>query len=385
MWKTILFSFTTLAICVVGTSHAKDPVRGKDKGPRDERPLRIAYFVPTDREPEADYLPRIDRVMTHIQNFYRTGMRANNFGPMTFEVDRAKNKQLNLIMVRGAEPTSGYGRDSQNKVREEVKKAFATLDLDFDKEVVLIFQVLLVREPGTTTEMGGFKGGGDGYKGSAVVFDDIRLDAAFLSSKQPDPYKQGKTIGDLNTGYIGGTAHELGHAFGLAHDAERPMMQKRYGRSLMGRGTHTYGEELRGESPGAFLSAASAAALSLHPLFTHRKMENESAEFQFVELAAQPGQGMLTLQGRIEGTPRPVGLIAYNDPGADTTDYDAVGWPTQVDKDGKFRVQIADVGPGDYSLHIRAFAENGRYQRFEYQYQVDQAGRADVSLIKPGE
>ena len=378
--KTVV---TFVAFCL-STANCCRTAWAEDSAPDAKRPLRVAYFVPADRQPEPDYLARLDRVMTSVQLFYRTGMQKNGFGPMTFNLDREANKQLKIIMVQGNEPMLAYGRESQNKVRGEVREAFEQIGLEFEREIVIIFQVLLVREPGKTTEIGAFKGGGDGYKGSAVVFDDIRLDAALLGSTQPDNYSEGrKSIGDFNTGYIGGSAHELGHAFGLAHDAERPILRERIGRSLMGRGNRSYGEELRREGPGAFLSAASAFALSLHPLFTHRDVENTNAELNIVELKGIPATGGLTLTGRIEGIPKPVGLIAFNDPhDADTSDYDAVGYPAPTKADGSFRLAIGDLMPGNYILRVRAYSENGKAKRFEYKYQVDRSGRPDVSQLK---
>ena len=130
-----------------------------------------------------------------------------------------------------------------------------------------MFSNLLVPENGTLREFGPFIGGGNGVKGSALVYDSPQMDVRFHVSNQPDPFTPGKSLGDFNSRYIGGAAHELGHAFGLAHDAESERGRSKLGKSLMGRGNHDYGEELRGKSRGAFLSAASAFPLSLHPLF----------------------------------------------------------------------------------------------------------------------
>jgi len=347
------------------------------------RPLRVAYFVPADREPEPNYLARLDRVMTSIQTFYRNGMRANGYGPTTFRLDRAADNQLNLIMVKGKEPFQAYDREAKDRIRKEVREEFARQGLDFEREVVVVFQALLLRAPGQTTEIGPFIGGGNGYKGSALVYDDMRLDAALLGSNQPDGFSTGgKTIGDFNTGYIGGTAHELGHAFGLGHDAERTMLRQRLGRSLMGRGNHDYGKELRGKGPGAFLSPASAFALSLHPLFTGQDLDDKSPEVTIEELSAIPAVGGLTLTGRITGDPKPVGLIAFNDPATDPSDYDAVGWPIRFKADGTFRLPITDLVPGAYELRLRVYSENGQAKRFAYSYQVDSFGRPDVSQLK---
>jgi hypothetical protein len=108
------------------------------------------------------------------------------------------------------------------------------------------------------------------------------------------------------------------------------------------------------------------------------------ADQQFVKsrIAAVGG---LTLTGRIAGDPKPVGLIAFNDPASDPSDYDAVGWPTRLKPDGTFRLPIADLLPGAYELRLRVYSENGQAKRFAYSYQVDSFGRPDVSALKVGE
>lgn len=344
--------------------------------------LRVAYFTPADRKPEQGFAQRLDRVMTSIQMFYRNGMRVNGLGPMTFKLDRDKQKQLNIIMVKGRKPTNGYNRNSKNEIRQELREGFKKTGLDFEHEVVIVFQALLQRGPSKTLEIGPFTGGGNGYKGSALVYDDIRLDASLLSSKRPDPYSEpGKTLGGFNTGYIGGAAHELGHAFGIGHDAERPGMTARFGRSLMERGNHDYGEELRGKSRGAFLSAASALPLSVHPLFTHQDVENEPVDFSMDVLESVFARRGLALRGRVGGTGAAKVLVAYNDPSKDPSDYDAVGWPTRIKPDGTFQLTVGDIIPENYTLRIRVYGANGQATRFEYNYSVDVTGNANLSGI----
>lgn len=366
-----------------GAKRSKGPANAlADRAADTGRPLRVAYFVPADREPEPDYPARLDRVMTHIQAFYRHGMKANGHGPMTFRLERTANNQLNIIVVKGKDMSRAYDRESRDRIRQEVREEFARQGLDFEREVVVIFQTLLLREPGQTTEIGPFVGGGNGNKGSALVFDDVRLDAAALGSNQLDPFwKDGKTIGDFNTRYIGGIAHELGHAFGLGHDAERPMLRQRFGRSLMGRGNNHYGKELRGKGPGAFLTAASALPLTFHPLFTGHDLDDRKPDVTIDELSATTAAGGLVLSGRVSGNPTPVGLIALNDPASEPLDYDAVGWPTRLKPDGTFRLPIADLLPGAYDLQLRVYCENGQAQRFAYAYNVDSRGVPDVSPL----
>src|ERR1039458_9138812 len=66
-------------------------------------PLLIAYFVPSDRTPIPGYVDRLDRVMTEVRGFYRRGMEAAGYGPMTFDLARDKEGKLSVYVVRGKE------------------------------------------------------------------------------------------------------------------------------------------------------------------------------------------------------------------------------------------------------------------------------------------
>jgi hypothetical protein len=351
------------------------------------RSLRVAYFAPSDVEPHKDYAQRLTRVMLNIQEFYRTGMRKNGFGNMSFPLSLAEDGTVNIVMVRGEKPLLAYDRrvkDSKNEIREEVSREFSKQGLDFEREVVIVFQALLQVEPNKTTEIGPFIGGGNWFKGSALVYDDPRLDSRYLSSNQPDPYSEGgKTWGDFNTGYIGGAAHELGHAFGIGHDAESELVRTRIGRSLMGRGNHDYGEELRGKSRGAFLSAASAFPLSLHPLFTQQPFEEKEADFEFEKLRAVPVRGGLRVFGTVRGNQPAVGLVAFNDPASDPSDYDAIGWPAKIKTNGDFAITLTGLTPDKYELRFRVYGEHGQAERFAFNYQMNGAGQIDTSGIRP--
>ena len=343
------------------------------------RVLRVAYFCPSDRQPHAGYEVRLLGVTRNIQTFYRNGMKANGFGPTTFPLDMKGDGSLRIIMVNGQQPTSADDRslrDAKTRIRNEVKEAFAAEGLDFDQEVVLVFQALLVAEPGKTTEVGPFIGGGNWYKGSALVYDDPRLDARLLASTSPDGMSaSGKTLGDFNSGYIGGAAHELGHAFGLGHDAENEPTRNRVGRSLMGRGNHDYGEELRGKSRGAFLSAASAFPLSLHPLFTQSVDHGEDADFGIENLSAKFTRGVLRVSGTASGNQTVVGAVAFNDPSQDPSDYDAIGYASKVDQRGRFNFTIPVAVPDTYELRFRIYGEQGQATRLAYKYAIDRNGR----------
>ncbi len=341
--------------------------------------VRVVYFIPSDRQVEPDFHARLDRVMTEVQRFYRAGMDQNGYGQISFELDRDAQGHLRVYEVQGKEPMRNYGRNASDKVRREVKDALARMRLDIDRETVVIFQLLLEWRDNRAVEIGPYVGGGGPRSGTAWVYDDARLDVQLLPSNQPGGYYNGPcSLGQFNTHYIGGVAHELGHAFGLPHDCEREVDRSRRGLSLMGGGNHTYGQEQRGEGRGTFLSAASALPLSVHPLFTGKRKEVYPPDCNVTELQAFHEGGTLTLTGRLQGRPKVIGVVAHNDQQATPGDYDAVGWICTPDAHGQFRLAVGELQPGEYDLRLAAYGDGGDARTFAFRYSVDRNCRPDL-------
>ncbi len=344
--------------------------------------LRIAYFVPKDREPIPGFPQRLDLAAKEVQEFYRKGMQLNGHGSMTFTPDRNADGSLHIFLVPGEHPMRDYGRDDSDKVRGEVKAAMAKAGVDLDRETVLIFQVLLDWQDDKAIEVGPYCGGGDHQSGTAWVYDDERLDPRRLGDRSAGGYYgQPCSIGEFNSHYLGGIAHELGHALGLPHDREAKDDPR--GASLMGGGNHTYGQEQRNEGRGTFLSAASALPLACHPLFTgSRKNASATPSSQLLDLQTDFRDGQLHLAGRLTAQPRAYGLVAYNDWTKIPDDYDALGSTSAVDKDGAFRFAIGELTPGRWELRWRVCHENGSDSAFSFNYEVDSNGKPDLSAFR---
>ena len=353
--------------------------------------LRVAYFIPSDRAAAADYIKRLDGVLTEVQRFYREGMRQNGHGPLTFVPDReASSGRLRIFIVRGQEPMRSYGRNDSDKVRREVKAALMRQGVDIERETIIIFQRLLAWQGDTALEIGPYVGGGNAAAGTAWVYDDEKLDARLLSSQKPGGSYAGApcSLGEFNTHYIGGVAHELGHAFGLPHDSERDADRLVKGHSLMGGGNHTYGRERRGEGPGAFLSAASALPLSYHPLFTGKPRPDSTQESEALAAlrlmsmkAAFDGDALL-LSGRMEAGKQPLkSLVAYDDREEIPAEYDALGWTAPIQPDGAFHLEIADLKPGRRELRLRAYREDGTFSETRLRYSVNPDRKPNIATL----
>jgi len=346
-------------------------------------PIRVAYFVPSDREPLPGHQERLDRVMTEVQRFYRDGMASAGYGPVTFGLDRDDRRRLRIHLVRGRRPMQAYGRDASDAVRGEVKTALATQGLEIDRETVVIFEVLLQWDGDRATEVGPYCGGGNHLAGTAWVYDDERLDPRHLASKAPGGY-YGRpcSIGEFNSHYVGGVAHELGHAFGLPHDCQR-LADRDRGLSLMGDGNHSYAQEKRGEGPGTFLSAASAMLLAYsRPFAGDRDGAGRRPKCRLSDLDARFADGKLMLAGSVAAEPAAFGIAAFNDWAKIPGDYDAVSWTCKCGEGGRFQLEVGEMRPGASRLRLRVCHTNGAGSEFAFDYEVDPEGKPDMDVFR---
>jgi hypothetical protein len=343
-----------------------------------KQPLLLAYFIPKDWEAIPGYVERLNRVMTEVQSFYREGMQAAGYGPMTFDLERDREGKLIVLVVSAVHPMRAYGRDSSGEVRDEVKAALARKGLDVDTRTVVIFQVLLEWRDGRASEIGPYVGGGDYLAGTAWVYDDALLDPRRLNSKEAGGfYGEQCSIGEFNSHYIGGVAHELGHAFGLPHVAG-PRSNPKH--SLMGDGNHTYGAELRGESSGTYLHPASAMLLArCRPFAGQLPAARGRPASECTDLRASFHGGQLLLEGKLDSAPPVFGVVAYNDRMAIPADYDATGWISPVDDAGRFKLAIGDLEAGDYELRLQVCHTNGVTSPLAFRYAVNPDGVPDLA------
>ena len=369
------------SLIVCGADETRQPKPLDGSGTRaPHQSVIIVYFNPADRECQPGYQERIDRVMTDIQDWYRDEMERNGFGPMTFPLERDVDGHLVIHVVQGdrayacgAIPTTGEIRDDQ------VKRLMTERGIDIDHEHIIIFQNLtFVNEKEGETVLHSWApycGGGDWQSGTAWVIDFAFLDSLNLPKKSPAILDDGKrryTLGRYMMTYIGGIAHEFGHALGLPHNEQTKEQLEELGYTLMGSGNYHLFAERANEGKGSFLSKAHATILSSHPLFrSETKNVDAEAECRFEDIEFTAGEGEYIVGGRVESKPRAYAVVAYNDPELRQMDYDATSWISQVDSDGRFEIHVGALTPGAYELRLRCYLVNGDHDDLTYHFTLN--------------
>lgn len=230
--------------------------------PKSSRKLHVVYVTFKDRPALEGYRERYDHILKNIQAYYADQMQANGFPPLTFQLDLDERGKLVIYDAYVDRPMSEMNVQSSGPVsREAAKKVLASKGIDIEKEHVLIVCQL-------PDGVGPYYGGGFSHQGTGWTCDQEGLDpASFLDTEMMQGGRFKVTKGKNATIYIGGTAHELGHSFGLPHTGNG-WDYPNAGDSLMGHGNSTYGNELRNEGKGAFLAPTDALKLASVPCST---------------------------------------------------------------------------------------------------------------------
>jgi hypothetical protein len=341
-----------LALKLLDAYHGAAPLTAPKK-------LHVVYFTPADREPEPRYQQRLRAILEDIQAFYRDGMDRTGFGPKTFELARDTEGKCILHLVKGKEPQSGYAKTDTQKICGECKPILETAGISVNRETVLIICNLATWDEKARTfvnDHSPYCGFSTQTYGCCFAVDTAILNVDDLFKNEPmlkDHQRGNESLGKFNSIFIGGIAHELGHAFSLPHCGER-WDEKPLGTSLMGDGNLSYRDERPGEARGSFLTMASAMKLASRPLFSKSDKDMELApkleksEFKIStnvsrkDLVGRPST--LRIEGTVKGKPEVYAVIAYfnslNDGG-----YHSPAGTAVPDEKGRFAIEVSDLVP----------------------------------------
>jgi hypothetical protein len=387
-----------MALKIIDAYHGKRPASPPKK-------LHIVYFTPTDRDPEPRYQERLTAIMEDIQTFYRDGMVRAGFGPRTFDLARGSDGKIIFHLVKGKEPESAFPRSlsermtgdpiASAKVMADCRPVLKAAGISLEHETVLIFCNLANWDEKARTFRHHSPYAGRYTQASGLCFavDTVIQNLDDLSKKEPilkDAEWGNESLGKFNTIFIGGIAHELGHAFALPHCGER-WDEKSLGTSIMGTGNHTYHDERRGESKGAFLAMASAMRLAARPLFngsdkdeaTRPRIEHcdVSLSTNLTRADLRGRRGALRLEGTVTGSPPSYGVVAYFDSMNDgQSAYRAPAATSVPDAQGRFAIEVGDLAScANGQLRVEFCHANGAVSEVHVGFSVTPDGCADLT------
>ncbi len=355
---------------------------------RADRRLRIVCWRTREREFPADYPVRLQRILEHIRDFYAREMARHGLGPLTFPLDTDAAGKLVIHEAVGSGTYDDYTKqEGGGPIREDCARVLRAAGLDPDRETFVIFTNLAKWDPVALTfsHKSPYMGTGSSRGGLAWQLDHPGLDTLNLPLKEPliQDGEYGRiSLGKHNSIFIGGIAHELGHALGLPHARETEEEKAAFGTALMGSGNRTYGDELRGEGKGSFLTLAHALRLASHPLFCGSVKELERpVEAQFSELAIRERPRAFDLTGAVSAEVPVYAVVAYLDPDGND-DYDARTSVARLAADGRFSIRCDALVAGKPGMvRVCALHANGAVSRFQGGYRVAQDGTPDVSAM----
>lgn len=359
-----------------------------------ERKLHIVYWSPKDRTPAPRYAERLSKILEDIRGFYSREMVRLGFGPGTIQFDHTANGLIRIHLAQGSMPYANYSRESGKVIRDDCVVALRKAGIDSERETIVIFCNMANWDPTTRTitQNSPYYARGTINEGTAWQVDSPILDLDSLTDKGNN-VKDGQygniSLGRYNSIFIGGIAHELGHALSLPHCKERDDERAAFGTALMGAGNRTYGKDRRGEGYGSFLTMAEGIRLAGHPMFNgNMKQTDVPPSVQPTDLKIEPSGKGFRFSGTALADPPVYGIVAYMDPEGGK-DYDATTTTAVPDAAGHFTLDCESLKAGTPgTLRITYLQANGvpsgtlSQTPFNYPYSVSKEGKADISAAR---
>ncbi|WP_333624984.1 NPCBM/NEW2 domain-containing protein [Sphingobacterium siyangense] len=341
--------------------------------------VKIVYFYPTDSKLSSTWKNRLARVLKDISSYYKNELKSFGFNSdgIPFETD---NTGFRYHLVQGAKPSNDYTINSGSEIEKEIFEKLASVINPSTEHVLVITSLSHKNENGTYIFHSPYYGRGSASSGLCMVADCELLDPALLTDATnkmtfTEMFATNKecTVGEFNSWYLGGIAHEMGHLFGLPHDNGFPNEFNAKTISLMGEhGSRHYKEEKWGGLQSSKFSRASVFQLSSHPLFTQRPkplLSKNEFLLQSFKLSQVENTTKLSLHYRTDKVP--YGVVALIRP-YHVSEYLSNSFTSVVNQRNFAEIDIASLETNiPHEIRMLFLFDNGSVK--EYRKMVSQS------------
>lgn len=327
--------------------------------------LNVVYFIPSDYDTLTNYRTKLSEVMNYVQEWYKDEMTRNGYTNKTFGLMK-DGSEVKIQVVRGALTSASYDKNSATTIKNEINAYFsANPGSSSSTHTLVLTPPVAVNPDGSVNE-------GRPYYGSGQWCFAIYYEGMHMEHEG-----EAGVPGDKWTLYVGGLAHELGHAFNLPHDKQTVSETTASGKALMYLGNYTLGK-----TPTT-LTPADAAILNRVSVFnTDAGSYYGSATASIYRIWARydvPTASMI-VSGKFTATSAVSALAVYNDPNVNNEgvgtnkDYNAITWKANIIGTDSFYVAMPindleyKTSATPYEMKFKFVHNNGTHSNFTYHY-----------------
>ena len=312
--------------------------------------VNVVLFTPADVTPPKDAVQRLTQVGNYTEAFLAKWMKQWGYTPAREKfLDRNPDGSVRVLFVTGKEKLASGKYDKPGFEAEVWNQATPKYNLGRHRHVWWIW-VYLGDPP---LRFQGFEGrgnvrnGGNAFANYLNATGEIRVTDALGA-----PF--------LEEFALKGTIHELGHALGLPHNG--PLEKQSLGMPLMGATIANYRQRTRSSETHGYLSAASAAMLWRHPVFSGTAEKRDVMPVFTVDALTttyDAATKSVKLRGVLKSdTPAHSVVVLDSVPKVHDT-YWQKPYVARAGADGQFEVAITEPSTQDGTLRLLVCFENG--------------------------
>ncbi len=312
---------------------------------------QIVLFTPSDVRPPtaASYRPQLHQFGIYAEQFFRDGLTQWGYSPERSEIfNRSDDGKISVIHVTGDLPAKGGEYKKQWISRQVLDKLKSEHNVKPAGHLFWIF--VYIGDP--PAKHANYRGSGNSKDGGWAVLNYTNLPGEIS-------IRRDIAAGLHDKVFLKGCIHEFGHALGLPHIG--PKIELRKGNTLMGPITRIYVGQNMPLKTKAYLSEASAAILSAHPIFTgNPESRNKLPEttFEDTNVAYDRRKRAIAVTGKLKANHDIHRIVVIDDRDDKIGGYWVKGFVAKPDAQSRFSVMIPQPCPRG-KIKLMAVYKNG--------------------------